>query len=101
MPTPSAFAAPRALVRRLDWAFTADGPAGAPVSSLYTFPGRGLARRWRGARPPGSFRRLYGGSTPPFRVARPVARPGRGRPGGPRHVAAPRTALALAARESP
>ena len=48
MPTTSAFAAKRALVRGLDCAFTVAEAVGAPVSSLYTFPlsGLGSALAW-------------------------------------------------------
>ena len=42
MPTTSAFAAKRALVRGLDCAFTVAEAVGASVSSLYTFPSPGL-----------------------------------------------------------
>src|SRR5262245_852885 len=37
-----------APVRGLDCAFTVDESVGASVSSLYTFPSPGLARRWHG-----------------------------------------------------
>ena len=50
MPTTSAFAAKRALVRGLDCAFTVAEAVGASVSSLYTFPAPGLgsALAWGG-----------------------------------------------------
>src|SRR5260370_13583922 len=50
MLTTTAFAARRAPVCGLDCAFTIAEAVGASVSSLYTFPFRGLARRWHRAR---------------------------------------------------
>lgn len=55
MHTTSAFAARQASVCGLDCAFTVDESLGASVSSLYTFPLPGLARRWHGGVPPAAF----------------------------------------------
>src|SRR5437870_4545999 len=71
MPTTSAFAAGRTRSWSGLCLHPEPKPLGAPVSSLYTFPDRGLARRWHRMRSE-AFADFTGVLTRRFPAARPV-----------------------------